>query len=433
MSANVPERMKNAAKQKKYLVLVWALLFLISASYLFCRYKITDEALFGGDTWSYQSLAVNLVSGHGYTFGEVEDLATYKFDEKARERFYYKKFVEEAGLSFGRTPVYPFFLASIYKSFGIHPKYVKFVQLAMLAVSISLMPLIGLYYWSRTGFISGVAGAILFVKYFCPDPNLIMAEPLLLFTMVLWTVSFIYWERSRNKRRTFLMGVMSALVVLTKGTTIFLPFLFLLYLIYKRRKGQKKVAAVVTAFILGISLLVLPWSIYASMKSGKFIILSTQGGNIILDGNNEDSIETGTWEPRWRKEGAGNMKYSHNRLEGSGYPAIAKVLIFMRQNTSKLPKLFKNKIVAGFRGESVYVSVLGMLLYYFISIFRREKVPVFPMLFFLNLLLLILIMFGYYRHVTVFMYFILVPASYLPFYLVKQASLLTKGKNSVYF
>lgn len=127
------------------------------------------------------------------------------------------------------------------------------------------------------------------------------------------------------------------------------------------------------------------------------------------------------------------MKYSHNRLEGSGYPAIAKVLIFMRQNTSKLPKLFKNKIVAGFRGESVYVSVLGMLLYYFISIFRREKVPVFPMLFFLTLLLLILITFGYYRHVTVFMYFILVPASYLPFYLVKQASLLTKGKNSVYF
>ena len=88
----------------------------------FCTFwllsDITDTAFFGGDTWEYQSIAVNFAEGHGIQkFGGMEPFDTYKFEKQDKLPDYYSSFVADAGQdNFYRTPLYPLFLGIVYKA-----------------------------------------------------------------------------------------------------------------------------------------------------------------------------------------------------------------------------------------------------------------------------------------------------------------------------
>jgi hypothetical protein len=317
----------------------------------------------------------------------------------------------------------------VYKVFGIHPQYAKIIQMMLLAFSISVMPWIGRHYWSNLGILSGVVSAIIIMNNYllpgkyCPlDPTKIMTEPLIVFGLSLWTVAFVFWEKNTTKTRTFLLGIASAVILLIKGVTIFVPFLFLLYAIVKFKKTSKTVELGLT-FILGCSLLLIPWCIYASEKSGKIILLSKQFDELVLDGNNEDAINSGTWSPAWRQGKLGD--YLYKRLESSGYPATVKVLIFLSENKKDVPKLLKNKLLAAFWGYKTII--LLMLAYYIIALRNGFKIfceptrfPIFPLIYLLNIFLITVIIFGHCRFVTPFIIFFTLPATYLLLTLITQ-------------
>lgn len=400
-------------------------IFFISFFYLLemNRYKLSDTAIFPGDSATYQSLGVNLSLGYGYKYGCVEKFEIYKFNkldsiEKTKDK--YDEYVRGGRRSFYRTPGYPLFLAAIYKVFGIHPRIVKIIQIILLAISISLLPAIGNYYWSRSGILAGALSSLLSVRYLMPDPCRIMTEPLIIFSLFVLTVFLISWEARQSVTRTLFLGMISGIIILVKGSNIFIPAFLLLYIIFKIDKPKEKLKSS-SIFIIGLLLFVLPWSIYASKKTSKFVVLSKdQPTQLLLDSNNEDSLKTGGFAPAWRMKKKDDPKYLYNRLRNSDYTNEQKFLIFMRQNKKSIPILLRKKLLKTFLNKKVFFVVAGMFLYYFMSALAikckvsiDEKIPVFPLLYFANIFLITLIYCGHPRFVLPFMPFFILPAVYL--------------------
>jgi len=167
------------------------------------KYSTSDDlAFFGGDTWEYQSLAVNLLHGHGYRFGGLEPLQIYKFDFNSGYASRFKHFFDtETHYSFYRTPGYPFFLGIIYKIHGIHPGVVKKYQFIIIVMMASLMPLLCYYYYGYLGVISGTIASFLFIKYYLSDfrTGTLLTEPLMLLSIFVWVIALIFWGKEPIK------------------------------------------------------------------------------------------------------------------------------------------------------------------------------------------------------------------------------------------
>ncbi len=431
------------------LAVVCTFIFFFSLIYLFRvnREKFTDTAEFSGDAWEYQSLAVNLYLGHGYQLGGIEKFSTYKFQESEefkRQLHYlsdelsiprYDYYLRGGGYAFYRTPGYPFFLAIIYKLFGIHPLIVKIIQMILLAICASLMPVIGMYYWSRLGILSGLFSSFLFIKYFCPDPSAIMTEPLVTFSLFVLAIFIILWEIKPSTTRTFILGIMTGICLLVKGLNGFLPLLLLIYIAfvdYKKRLRFK----LSLVFILGFLLCIVPWNIYASKKNNRFLLLSTQAETLLLDSNNEGNLKTGGWAARWRKETKPSPRYLYNRLKDD-YSPVKKLLIFLYQNKKGVPLLLTGKLYKGFAHKEIILFVAGMFLYYLMAAFARrfkrlkpapdERIPIFPLIFFLNILFITLVFYGDRRFTLPFIAFFILPTAYFPLAMLKF--FLKRGKK----
>jgi hypothetical protein len=374
---------------KKFeLAIICVLLFFISCLYLLNRYEFSDTALLGSDTWQYQSLAVNLCFGHGYQAGGIEKLDTYKFyttketytapyyplpsknNAESKETYtMYSYFMKGGQYWFLRTPGYPFFLALVYKLFGIHPYIVKIIQAILLAICAALLPIIGRNYWSRLGIYSGMFSSFIFIRYF-PDPSEILAEPLLIFCLFVLAILIMFWENRPTILRTFLLAVMTAVSLLVKPIVTFLPLFFLIHIIFFADKpGIKFKLSIV--FVLVLFFCIVPWSIYATRKNGSFVILSTQAETLLLDSNNEDTLKTvHDGAPGWRKWGRDDPKYLYNRLKNTNYSYIEKTLIYLSQNKKDIPMLLKYKLKKGFLNKwRVPLLIAMMFLYYLTSIF----------------------------------------------------------------
>ena len=418
-------------KSRVVLCLLCCSLFCLAFLYLYAnnRGRLSNTVFFGGDSWNYQGLAVNLALGYGYREGGVAPFETYKFDpDRSKNRYdalhypvgeapatYYEYFTRGGRYLFYRTPGYPFFLAAVYKTFGIYPRTVKIIQIIFLALFASSLPWIAHYYWGKTGILSGVLSSLFFLRYFCPDPTEIMSESLIVFGLFLWVLFLIIWEKEPSLHRIFWLGVVSAAIVLIKGSNILIPPFFFLYLLLVFR-NLKKAFLSAAAFLAGMLLLIAPWSAYATSKSGSFVLLSTHQRTLLLDSNNEDCIQDGAWHPDWRKWKAGNTDYLYNRLKNPNASSWTKVFLFFAQNTEHLPKLFFNKLARALpitTNRWILLTLLGMVFHYINRLYFRNKtgkLAIFPILYFLNLLLITLIFYGSARLSQPFLAFFAVPA-----------------------
>lgn len=395
-----------------------------------------DRAPFDGDTWEYQSLGVNLALGHGYQIGAAEDFASYKFDGSSHKLLYPfgaapirlgDYFNSGPRYSFFRTPGYPLFLSTVYSLFGVHPLYVKVIQVILLSISAGVFPLLGWHYWKTKGLLCGLFTAFGTVVFFSPDPTEILVEPLMASCLTLWAIVFSWWEQGMHSfRRAGLLGVTTGISLLVKGTTAVLPVLFLLYMLLKLRPSRDAILRG-GIFVLGMVIMLLPWCLYASHKSGKPVCLSTEFDLILMDSNNEDSLKTGSWEPAWRKESRGDPRYTANLSQNAATPPILIILRFWVRHWSELPAFFIKKLYLAF-GHPVVLMILVLMFLSHIRLRmkgeqpREEKLPVFPLLFFLNLILLTLLFYGlYHRFTRVFMPYFLFMAGYLPLTLVAEA------------
>jgi len=140
--------------------------------------------------------------------------------------------------------------------------------------------------------------------------------------------------------------------------SIFLPLLIfgvvLTSAIIKKNFGKLKQLLVIIIFTI---LTILPWEIYASIKSGGFVFLSTQGANQLLSDNNELCID-GNWHPEWVDNKA--AFYNNDGIDNNR--VFEKVINFYWHNPEFFPRCMAAKFLAGFGPMPFLWIFMGILL-----------------------------------------------------------------------
>ncbi|MDD5439419.1 MAG: hypothetical protein PHS37_04455 [Candidatus Omnitrophica bacterium] len=386
--------------------------------------RFTDYAHFCGDIWDYQSLAVNMYLGLGYTVGFAPgiDKNTYRFATFPYERKFLivqSKFIEfQKGLKydFSRSPGFPVFLALVYKIFGIHPHIMRGIHMAMLGFAIALLPWFGWHYWGKAGLLSGTFSSYIATRFLNYEPYRLLTEVLITFVLALWVIAFILWERKPTRLRTVMIGLMTGLAVFVKASNIFIPFFFVAYMPFRLRRMNLFILRAGIYMVSVAGPLVL-WGLYAHSVCGRFVPVSSQFGEVLSYGNNTSVIATGTSQPALPR--MTSTFREHDAYKKSMLSAFRKYFFFLKENRGRLLELFMNKLFAAFKPP--YDSIVMLMLLYYIAffLFRIGTVPLFPLIYFFSILILSLFFFGCVRISTPFVFFFTLPAAYCPFYLVR--------------
>lgn len=321
--------------------------------------KFEDTAIFGGDAWEYQSIAVNFAKGHGIQkFGGMEPFETYKFESLAEQPSYYQDFFDLAGkIDYVRTPAYPFFLGVIYRLFGISPSIAKAIQLLLLVIIAAALPFIGYNYWGKLGFYGGIPAGAFYLAINYKFSEYILTESLITFSIFLMLIAFIFYEKQKGILSICLLGVSLGYALLVKGSLIFLPiFIWGIILVEAIKKNNPEKWRLFFLMVLTTLLTVFPWSLYASSESGQFIFLSIQGSTQILDDNNELCIDGG-WHPEWVNNK--NALYNNDGIDNSR--TVTKVANFYLHNPLLLPHCLAKKFIRGFGPLTFFWIFIGLL------------------------------------------------------------------------
>jgi hypothetical protein len=140
------------------------------------------------------------------------------------------------------------------------------------------------------------------------------------------------------------LGVVSGFAVLTKGSLILIPFLlftmiFIRTIIRKDSGGMKRLCILMASTLFTV----LPWSLYASIRSDKVIILSTQGTPVLLEMNNEYCIDGG-WHPEYSQ--SSESFYNNDGIDKSR--TLLKVGNFYWKNPRLFFQIMSKKLINGF-------------------------------------------------------------------------------------
>lgn len=358
-------------------------LTIVYSFYFLNKIKLDNTAYWSGDTIVYQSIAVNLATGHGYKYGIIEPFEKYKFGKglfnpKADLKEELTDWGKEGGHDyFFTTPGYILFLGSIYKIFGISPFIAKVIQNIFMITIGSFLPFIGYIFWKRSGLVSGIISGFIYLNHFfsleAPGSlavaNEILTEPLISFYLFLMIIVFMYWSIKKSFITTFSFGVLLGIGVLVKGSNIFIPLLFLTYffiLIFIKRSLS---LAHLSVLLSGIIISILPWSIYATKSSDQLILISTQSKPALFDGNNEYTVIDGAWHPEGYIDNP-NSFYRQPWLQK--YPDLIKVAIFYYYHPRIFLPVFLKKLFYAYRlfpffKISLTLIISSILINYFLN------------------------------------------------------------------
>ncbi|MFC1621060.1 ArnT family glycosyltransferase [Candidatus Omnitrophota bacterium] len=278
------------------------------------------------DAKEYDSIAVNLVSGHGYS----KDIDAPKIPTSRR------------------VPVYPLFLASVYAIFGHSYMAVKIIQAILGALLCIVVFLIANMVYSdkftavTASFITAIYKPFVSGFNYYGGPALLLSEYFFMFILALTILTILFFIKNENKGLGALSGIFIGLTILTRPEFALYPILLVFYLFLKSQLSVKRFIKKYFIVYFFIALTLTPWIIrnYAIYK--KFIPLSTLGGYVFLHGNN--SLARGGWEyPVYHdaimKKTENMSEYEKNRL------FLKKGIEELKAGSKRIPKLFIKKIL----------------------------------------------------------------------------------------
>lgn len=325
--------------------------------------KFEASARFRGDTWEYQSLAVNLVKGCGFPkFGLLVPFAEYGFEDSATQTSHYGRFAE-AGKGGGedhfyRNPGYPWFLAVVYSFVGVRPLAAKLLQAVLMFIVAAGLMRIGRLLWGQDGFYAGALAGPLYVGVYGYQAGHILTEPLIAFSMAALVESFLRWHREPSLRGAAVLGACFALSLYVKSSNVFIPP-FVALLLWWRTWGTPATRRLAhSAAALGTrGVLLAPYAVFATARTGSLVILSTQGPTSLLDNNNEFSLASGAWGPQWRND----PRAFYNLPEIAPLPPLRKVAAFYASRPSDFFRAASYKLNAGFR-DAIFLKFVWSAL-----------------------------------------------------------------------
>ena len=202
-----------------------------------------------------------------------------------------------------RAPFYIFYLAGIYKLFGVSLLAVRIFSLIPAMISLIFTYKITKQIFSKQiGYIAAVIHAVYpLIFYFEFE---LLLDSLFLLLMQIAIFYFIRWYDSKSSLHIVISGLFLGIGAITRPTIlVILPVLFLTIILIKISFKEKVVSLLLLIF--SISLIVLPVTYRNYKKSHEFVLIASQGGINFYIGNNEsaDGISAALPEPlgmNWR-------------------------------------------------------------------------------------------------------------------------------------
>lgn len=192
-------------------------------------------------------------------------------------------------------PVYPIFIAGVYKIFGVNPEIVKHMQAAL-----SVLSCVWIYLLARL-LISPGAG-LWAAGFFATYPQFIrysgeLWSETLFFFLFIPALIFLYKGLEKWPYH-ILAGVLLGLCGLIReiGFLFIVPVVIWLYFVLIKTKGLKYFLLSFTMIFLFMSAVIYPWAKRNYEIFNKFIPISTNGGINFYMGNNPDA----TGEFKWK-------------------------------------------------------------------------------------------------------------------------------------
>ena len=340
-------------------ILLCAAFAILYGIVFFSATELDDTVNPHGDAWEYQAMAVAASQGHGLNrLGGVEPFEAYRFQNAINDSTDYRAACAWWGGRFHsyRTPGYPAFLAGIYTVFGDSPLRAKQAQLCLLILIAAFLPLLGFVTWGTTGLYAGIPAGFLFLDRWYGIASVLYTECLIMFVLFLFAFTFSFYERKRTLARAALLGFVSGVALLVKGDLVFIPVIVILVLLYRSwRKRGALIQAVVYGAMCAVT--ITPWSLYASRESGQFVVLSTQGSLVLLEGNNELAWTDGIWHPEYVTDSSA----FYNRAEIQRLPVPLRVVRFALRHAGRIPAMVSAKLNEAF-GHYLYFRLASLLL-----------------------------------------------------------------------
>jgi len=188
-----------------------------------------------------------------------------------------------------RGPLYPYFLAVIYKIAGDSIFWTRFLQIIIGSFSAVMVFLMGKKLFSQTiGIIAGFAyaayGTIIFYE------TMFLIPVLYIFLLLISFYYLICIEKQTRLKSWLLAGILLGLAAIARPNILLLTPLIMLWIYFGFRKlaGSKK-TIIPLVYFLGILIPVLSVTVRNYSVTGQFILISSQGGVNLYIGNNPDT------------------------------------------------------------------------------------------------------------------------------------------------
>jgi 4-amino-4-deoxy-L-arabinose transferase-like glycosyltransferase len=267
-------------------------------------------------TSGYDTYAVHLMEGKGYT----------RFDDRSGDS--------------DLPPLYPYFLVGVYSFFGRDPIPVAVVQIGMDVLTVLLLYRIGrriageaVGLWTAAFY--GMYPYLLFQNLTLNDTGMFI----LLLTGGIWLAYLAH--DTRDWRAAAALGILFGLGALTK--TLVLLVLPLLALWWWRQLGLRHAVRLTLISTVMLALVIAPWVIRNTRLHGQFVLISTNDGSNLYQGNNPcvvDYLSRG-WDAQWVNclqpppEGLSEVELSRWSRQ--------QALHYLRDHVGEWPRLFGTK------------------------------------------------------------------------------------------
>jgi hypothetical protein len=269
----------NWIKKHPLALIIFVSVFLRISVAFFMGNEVVDlPGIF--DQISYHNLAIRVLDGHGFTFGESWWPITQAGEPTAHWSY-----------------PYTLFLVGIYSIFGVHPLAARILQAVIVGV---LHPYI---IWRIGEKIFGrdigliASGVTALYAYFIYYSAALMTEPFYITTILFSLYMGMGVAESRNMLQDVRLGIALGIsigmtVILRQVFLLFIPFLFLWIWIARFKQHNPwpplRLRVPIVSSVISLALIVLfilPISLYNQSRFGRFVLLNTNSGYAFFWGN----------------------------------------------------------------------------------------------------------------------------------------------------
>jgi len=317
-----------------------------------------------GDARQYDTLGYNLAVGNGYVLSDNKPNIT-------------------------RAPVFPLFLAGVYKLSGYSLSNARISTCIIGALIVLWIYLVGKESFSnRNGFYAATMAAVYPPLVYVSDK--VLSESLFALLLLIGTYFLILtYKRDHSYVFSVLSGFVFGLSVLTRPITLILPVFLLpwVFLSFPLKRGM----TLFLLFLITFTVVQVPWVIRNYLAYNTLIVGTVKGGMDLWWSNNPKVLSHEEKLGRQYRYFPDEYKeYSKIELNREAYKLAFS---FLKENLSQIPKLliYKQKNFWNLMaGENIYFNLISLLSYGIILpfyiftnlriIFRPDERILFPLI-----------------------------------------------------